>query len=469
METSIQQIFKAQLGRALEMRSKSIQHRLDKIISIKKWILNNRTLIHEALFSDLRRSKQDTDIFEVFPVTSEINNTIKNLRKWAKPKAVPSGLSFIGTQSYILPEPKGVCLIIAPWNFPFNLVMIPLITAIAAGNTIIIKPSEHSPATSMVIQNLIEELFEYSDVAVVQGAVEETQELLQLPFNHIFFTGSTEIGKVVMTAAAKHLTSVTLELGGKSPVIVDDSANIEDSARKIVWGRFVNCSQTCLSPDYIFVHESKENVLIDALKHQVQILFDHKNEGFNKTQNYSRLIHEKHTSRIIDMLEQAKKDGAKVEFGGDYQVNDNYIAPTLLSNVKESSEVWTKEIFGPVLPIKSYNEISEVINHINMNPKPLSLYLFSQNKNTQNKISQETSSGSLVMNDVVLQYSQHNLPFGGVNNSGIGKSHGYYGFLDFSNQKSVLKQRIGLTNAFPFYPPFTHWKEKFIEFAINYL
>ena len=473
MKTSTQKqeisdLFEKQRQQSFLLRSQPIAFRKEKLKRLLKWVLLNRHQIHEALRDDLGRSATDTDIVEVFPVTKEIRLALRHLNEWTRDLSVNSGLLYIGTTSHIKYEPKGVCLIIAPWNFPFNLVLVPLISALAAGNTVILKPSEYTPATSRLIKHMTEACFVKEEVAVVEGAVTETQILLSLPFNHIFFTGSTAVGKIIMASASKHLASITLELGGKSPVIVDETADIHDAARKIVWGRFVNCSQTCLSPDYILAHENIKEELIQALIAHTKSIFDSKGGGFDQTHDYSRLIHERHTSRLVELMNEAVALGAKIKFGGKYQISSRFFEPTILCDVDVKTRIWNEEIFGPVLPINGYSDLNNAIEHINLQPKPLSIYLFSRSKAVQRSVERLTSSGSLVINDVVLQYSHPNLPFGGVNHSGIGKSHGFAGFKDFSNEKSVLRQRIGITNAMPFYPPFSSWKKKLVDLAIKY-
>lgn len=468
MVNQFQSLFDNQKIRSNELRTESIDKRRTTLKSLKTWITKNKDKIREALHSDLSKSPTETDITEIFTITSEINHALTHLHQWTRPQRVSPGMTYLGTSAKVLPEPKGVCLIIAPWNFPFNLIGNPLVSCLAAGNTAILKPSEHTPATSQLIKEMVSELFEPNVVAVVEGAVAETTALLELPFDHIFFTGSTNVGKIVMEAAAKNLSSVTLELGGKSPVIIDETAHADDAAKKIVWGRFTNNGQTCIAPDYIFIHEKVKGKFVKSAKKYVTQLFDSKREGLDKTSDYSRLVNTRHTTRLVEILEEAKASGAKVEFGGTYNTNERFIEPTLLSDIDESNRIWTEEIFGPVMPMKIYNDIDEVIHHINANDKPLSLYLFTKSGKMKKKITQATSSGTMAINDVVVQYAHPNLPFGGVNHSGIGKSHGRFGFLEFSNQKSVLSQRIGLTNALLFYPPYNGFKKWVVSFLIKW-
>lgn len=468
MANQFQSIFDKQKERSFALRTEPIEHRRKRLKSLKTWILNNKDKIRAAVHADLRKSETDTDISEIFTVTTEINDAFSHLHQWARAERVSPGMTYLGTSARIQPEPKGVCLIIAPWNFPFNLIGSPLVSCLAAGNTAILKPSEHTPATSQLIKEMVEDVFEPDIVTVVEGAVPETTALLELPFDHIFFTGSTNVGKIVMAAAAKNLSSVTLELGGKSPVIIDETANPDDAARKIVWGRFSNNGQTCIAPDYIFISEKAKDKFVASAKKYVSQLFDSKSEGIAHTKDYSRLVNEGHASRLVEMLEEAKSSGAQIEFGGTHNASEKFIEPTLLSNIDESNRIWQEEIFGPIMPMKIYQDINDVIKHINQNNKPLSLYLFTKSSKMKKRITQSTSAGTMVVNDVVVQYAHPNLPFGGVNHSGIGKSHGKYGFMEFSNQKSVLHQRIGLTNALLFYPPFNGFKKWVVSFLIRW-
>ncbi|MGL1885004.1 MAG: aldehyde dehydrogenase family protein [Reichenbachiella sp.] len=465
----IKTLFDNQLDQSLRLRTSSYKERIIALKNLKKWILNNLELIHEALLQDLKKPHTETEVWEVYPVSSAINKAIRNLKTWSKAKKVNPGMTYLGTRAWIQPEPKGRCLIIAPWNFPFQLVCSPLVSCIAAGNTAILKPSENTPHTSALIKKMIAEVFDPKHITVVEGSIPETQALLELPFDHIFFTGSTNVGKIVMTAAAKHLTSVTLELGGKSPVIIDHTANIKDAAKKIVWGRFSNNGQTCIAPDYIFISKGRKDEFVQQVKHYLQELFDEQNQGMHITKTYGRIVNNQQHQRLSELLEDAKQKGAVVELGGKLNQQDKYFEPTLISNIDDSSRIWKEEIFGPIMPIKEFDSLDTVLKHINDNLKPLSLYLFSKSKRNQNTVRKNTSAGTMAINDVVIQYAHPNLPFGGVNHSGIGKSHGHFGFLEFSNQKAVLKQRVGPTNAMFFYPPFTDFKKKLIKFMIKYM
>ena len=353
---------------------------------------------------------------------------------------------------------------ISPWNFPLNLTFGPLVSAIAAGNTVILKPSEMTPHISKVMAEIVKDIFEDNEVTLLEGEVEVSQELLKLPFNHIFFTGSPNVGKIVMKAAAEHLTSVTLELGGKSPTIIDETANLKSTAKKIAWGKFINNGQICVSPDYLLVKESIKDNFVNELKQQVKAFYT---EEASKSESYSRIVNNRHFDRLVNHLEDAKKHNAIFEMGGKSKSEDNFIEPTLISNLPENASLLQDEIFGPILPIKTYKTNEEVINYINSKEKPLALYIYSKHKKTINDIIKNTRAGSTCINNNVVQYSNHNLPFGGSNNSGIGKSHGFFGFQEFSNKRSVMKQHTKGSIEFLF-PPYTNLKQKIVDLTIKW-
>jgi aldehyde dehydrogenase (NAD+) len=462
-------LFKAQKTKSIALRTAPISSRIEKLKKLKRIIEDHKEDIRTAVYQDFKKPAAEADLSETYIVISEINHALKKLKSWASPKSVAANITFFGTSSTVKAEPKGVCLIIAPWNYPVNLLLGPAVSAIAAGNTLIMKPSEITLHTAALMSKLINENFESDELHVVEGGVEETTALLSLPFDHIFFTGSTAVGKVVMKAASEHLTSVTLELGGKSPAIVDATAHIKDAAEKIVWGKWVNNGQTCIAPDYVMVHESVRNELIEEMKKCISQFFIPNGETFNNSPFYSRVVSDKHFNRLAAMIEDAIDKGATLAIGGQVDASERLIEPTVLENVSEDSTLLLEEIFGPILPVNSFKNLDTVIDKINQNQKPLALYIFSKSKEVIKKVEGSTSSGSTCINDCVLQFMQPNLPFGGVNHSGIGKAHGHYGFLEFSNQKSILKQRIGLTSAKSLYPPYTSTKQKMIDFMMKYV
>ena len=461
LQSQIRDAFERSKIKAQQLRTSTLKERRQKLKRLESWILSHRPDIHNALYLDLQKPQQETDLTETFVILSEIRKARKELRSWMMPKRVSNSLVFTGTKAETCPEPKGTCLIISPWNYPFQLAIAPLVSSIAAGNATVLKPSEFSENTSLLIKRLCEEVFDKEEVSVVLGAVEESQELLSFPFDHIFFTGSPQVGKVVMQAAAKHLTSVTLELGGKSPTIVDETANIKDAAEKIAWGKWLNAGQVCIAPDYLLVHEKIKDKLIDELVVQSEKLY-------GDVSNYSAIISRSHHNRINDLMADAIEKGADIEFGGKSDRANLRFTPTLLSNVTMSARVMEEEIFGPILPIITYHNLGDALNIINSKEKALALYVFSKNEKTIGRVKKETSSGMMAINETVIQFGHPNLPIGGVNNSGIGKAHGYAGFLAFSNEKAVLRQRIGATMAKTIYPPFGKIKNLTIEFMIKY-
>ena len=460
-------LFNSQKKKAQLLRSGSIKDRKRKLASLKNWVSDNNDKIISALYKDFKKPEVEVLLSEIQPVMAGARHAISNLHRWAKPKRVPTPLTLFGATSQIHIEPKGVCLIIAPWNYPFNLLILPLIEAIAAGNTAILKPSEFTPHTAQLIDDMIGELFEEDEVKVVQGEINTSQQLLSLPFDHIFFTGSPAVGKIVMEAAAKNLTSVTLELGGKSPVIIDETANVKDAAEKLVWGKFMNCGQTCIAPDYVYVHSSVYDEFESEIRKSIEKEY-YKDGQVNKT-DYARIVNDKHFNRVSSLLEEVVEVGGKIVYGGTAIAEENLIEPTIIANMPETSKVMQEEIFGPILPLIKYDSIDNVIEYISSKPKPLALYYFSKSKSNTKKIINEISAGGVCINESVLHFTNHDLPFGGVNNSGIGKAHGYYGFIAFSNEKSVLKQRIGLTSIKFFYPPYNNLITKLTRVVAKYL
>lgn len=466
--SEITNIFDSQREHFISSGALHPEDRIAKLKKLEKWIKDNRAEIQKAAYADFKKPAEEMDLTEIYAVLADINFNLKHIKSWVKTQKVNTPMTLLGTSSYIHYEPKGVCLIIAPWNYPFQLVIGPLVSAITAGNHAILKPSEMTPHVAALVQRLCEELFDPREIACVQGGITVSKALLDLPFDHIFFTGSPAVGKIVMAAAAKNLTSVTLELGGKSPTIIDESANLKDAAEKIAFGKFVNNGQTCIAPDYILVHESKEKEFIEQMRHSIQKMYDPESKGIAASEGYARIVNEKHYFRILELIQDALDRGAEGLTDPENDVSQRFIAPTLLRNVPEDAQIWEEEIFGPVLPIKTYRDLDDAIGYINARPKPLALYIFSTRNHIEQKILEKTSAGGVCINDCLIHFMNHELPFGGVNNSGIGKSHGYFGFLEFSNAKAVLKQRVGPTALKPLYPPYTSFSKKMIDLLLKY-
>jgi aldehyde dehydrogenase (NAD+) len=467
LETALVKVFRQQQNKIKELRTESRGNRIERLKKLRHWIHANRSHIHEAMYADFKKHPVEVDGIEIFHVLSEIKTAISNLELWASPKKIDAPITMLGTKSYIQYEPRGVCLILSPWNYPFSLCAGPLVSALAAGNSVILKPSEFTPHVSAVLKRMVEEVFDASVVSIFEGDAEVSQKLLQLPFDHIFFTGSPSVGKLVMKAAAENLTSVTLELGGKSPSIITDSAFLKDAAERTAVAKFVNNGQTCVAPDYVLVDEKIVDRFTTLLIEQIKKLFTENNSSFAKSEHYCRIINDKHFVRLSTLLGETLEQGAQVIFGGEIERNTRFIHPTILTQVPPSSRIMREEIFGPILPILVFKKLEEAIAFVNERPKPLALYVFSENKKEQERILRETSAGGVCINDSGIHFLHHNLPFGGVNNSGIGKSHGYYGFLAFSNEKPVLRQRRGLTTIRAFYPPYTARSKKIMEWFLR--
>ena len=458
-------IFQKQLLYKKIVGQSSLKQRKTKLKKLLKAIeITYRKEIQKALFDDFGKSPPEVDLSEIYAVIGEIKYALRNLKYWMQDQGVSTKLVFVGSSSKIKYEAKGNVLIISPWNFPINLSICPLISAIAAGNTVMLKPSEHTIHVSALIKRILNELFDEEEVAVIEGGIDVSTALLKLPFNHIFFTGSPEIGKIVMRAAAENLASVTLELGGKSPTIVDETADVETAAKRIVWGKFLNAGQICIAPDYVFIHHSQFNKFITASKN---ILFDFYGENPSISQDYTKIVNDQHHLRLKNYLEDAKSKGAKIVHGGGSDLESNSFEPTLVTHIAEDTDLMQKEIFGPILPIIVFEEINEVINTINGKEKPLALYIYSSSQKKINHILQNTSSGGVCINNNDLHFYNHELPFGGVNNSGMGNSHGKFGFMEFSNQRGIYQQHIpGVVEWLM--PPYTHLKQKLINLAIKW-
>ncbi|MBI1768692.1 MAG: aldehyde dehydrogenase family protein [Bacteroidetes bacterium] len=460
--------FEKHKKRSLLLRNEPLNERKRRISGFEGFLMKNRDRIAEALGKDFKKPKTESDVSELYPVLTEIRHALAHLEEWSAPQKIDAPLTYLGTRSEVRYEPKGVCLIIAPWNFPINLCFGPLISCLAAGNTAIIKPSEMTPHTSRLISDLVKEFFEEDLVTVVEGGQNVSEQLLELPFDHIFFTGSPAVGKLVMKAAAENLTSVTLELGGKSPAIIDASANISDTAKRIAFGKFLNNGQTCIAPDYVLVEESVQQKFVEALKIEIQKMFGQNGVLTEASPHYARIVNRKHFDRLNKILRDAIDKGAKVESSGPMNSETNFIHPVVLSNVAPNSLAMQDEIFGPILPVIPFKSVEQVTYLVNGKPKPLALYIFSSRKSFQEKILLETSAGSVGINECVLQFTHPNLPFGGVNSSGIGKSHGRYGFLAFSNEKPVLKQKRGFAISYLLHPPYTNFRQKLVSLMLKW-
>jgi aldehyde dehydrogenase (NAD+) len=421
--------------------------RLEQLQKLKDAIKRSEPRIIAALNKDLRKSEFEAYATEIGFTLDSIGYMMKHLRRWMKPVKVRSPLHMFPAKSSIIAEPYGTALIIGPFNYPFQLLIEPLIGAIAAGNCAVLKPSESTPATSAVIEDMIRETFDPAYIRVVQGEKETTNLLIHAKFDYIFFTGSVPVGRIVMEAAAKNLVPVTLELGGKSPVIVDKTANLEAAAKRIVWGKLINVGQTCIAPDYLLVHSDVAAELIGRIKHNITAFYG---TDIRYNTDYGRIVNERQLRRIEKMLEQ---DRDKLILGGSVVPEDLYIEPSLIYPASWSDASMGDEIFGPVLPIMEYSQISEAIRSINDHPKPLALYLFTEDKQVEEQVMGSVSFGGGCVNDTISHVASTHLPFGGVGNSGIGGYHGKHSFELFSHRKSIVKRSTRLDFGIV-YPPY---------------
>ncbi|MGC3019441.1 aldehyde dehydrogenase [Staphylococcus aureus] len=413
-------------------QTKDISFRKDQLKKLSKAIKSYESDILEALYTDLGKNKVEAYATEIGITLKSIKNARKELKNWTKTKNVDTHLYLFPTKSYIKKEPYGTVLIIAPFNYPFQLVFEPLIGAIAAGNTAIIKPSELTPNVARVIKRLINETFDANYIEVIEGGIEETQTLIHLPFDYVFFTGSENVGKIVYQAASENLVPVTLEMGGKSPVIVDETANIKVASERICFGKFTNAGQTCVAPDYILVHESVKDDLITALSKTLREFYG---QNIQQSPDYGRIVNLKHYHRLTSLLNSAQMN---IVFGGHSDEDERYIEPTLLDHVTSDSAIMQEEIFGPILPILTYQSLDEAIAFIHQRPKPLSLYLFSEDENATQRVINELSFGGGAINDTLMHLANPKLPFGGVGASGMGRYHGKYSFDTFTHEKSYI-------------------------------
>lgn len=455
----MKRIFAKQQETAIKWRTSVASERIDRLNRLRDAILKNESAIKAACAADFGKPDTEVEIGELIPILAEIKSFKSHLKGWMKGERVWPTMLMFGTKTRVRYEPKGVSLIIAPWNYPVNLSLMPLVPALAAGCTAMLKPSELTPATSALLKKIVGESFDESEVAVVEGAVEETTALLEMPFDHIFFTGSPAVGKIVMAAASKNLTSVTLELGGKSPTIVDETADPDRAAKGINFGKFLNAGQTCIAPDYIFVHESKKDAFVKAAAKNLEETYG---KDATVSPDYCKIVNERHFERVSSILAEATGKGAHVAFGGIANTETRAISPTLLDAVPMDSRVMNEEIFGPLLPVVSYKNIQEVIDYINARPKPLALYLYTSNRATMNKVIGETSAGGTCINTCTLQYLHMNAPFGGVNNSGIGASHGKWGFKAFSHERTVMENKFAASLLMA--PPYTNFVKRLVAF-----
>jgi aldehyde dehydrogenase (NAD+) len=464
LELRIDEIVAAQRASFPRIALTGVAERREKLQRLEKALLAARQRVRDAVWSDFRKAPEEADISEIYTVVSEARFVSGQLRGWMKPRRVKTPITLPTSRAWIRHEPKGVVLIISPWNYPVMLALGPLVSAIAAGNCAVIKPSEHTPATSTVVREIVEAAFPPDEVVVVEGAVETSAALLRRKWDHIFFTGSTTVGRVVMEAAAKHLTPVTLELGGKSPVIIDRTADLDLAARRVAFARCLNGGQTCVAADYVMIEESVERAFVERLVEAMAELFPDPPEPARPMPS---IVSVRHFERIVGLVEDAVARGAEAMTTGMPDRSTLRIPPTVLRNVDRESKILDEEIFGPVLPILTWKTRDEAIDYVNARDTPLALYVMTGDSAWRDEVLAKTRAGTSAVNDTVTQFIHHGLPFGGVGASGIGKAHGRAGFEAFSNARAVIQQ--GRWNAADFlYPPYTPLKRRIAELLIRW-
>ncbi|WP_117883180.1 aldehyde dehydrogenase [Aureibaculum luteum] len=441
----IKEIIQQQRDFFKTQQTKDVSFRKKALKRLRQEIVTREEDICDALFADFKKPRFETLAAETQFVLAELKHVLQNIDEWARPERVDSSWMNWPSSDFIYKEPYGSVLIIAPWNYPFQLAIAPLIGAIAAGNTAVVKPSEVTPHTAAIVSEIIKAVFDPCHVTVVEGGVEVSQQLLSEKWESIFFTGSSTVGQIVYESAAKHLTPVTLELGGKNPCIVDETASIALAAKRIVWGKFLNAGQTCIATDYILVHENVKDKLITALQQSITKCYG---ENVEASPDFARIVNQKHFTRLKEML-----DGEEILFGGKHNVADNFLAPTLVNEPKLDSKIMAGEIFGPILPVISYKTFEDIEQYIGNYEKPLATYVFSTNKKFQKRIITTFSFGGGAINDTVIQITNKRLPFGGVGQSGIGAYHGKESFDVFSHQKAIIK-KANWFDAPLRYPPY---------------
>lgn len=429
-------------------QTKDISFRLEQLKKLKASILKNQEKIENALWDDLHKSPEESYLTEISIVNQEIDNHLKHLRKWAKPKRVSTPLHILPSSSKIIYEPLGVALIVAPWNYPFQLLINSLVGAISSGCCTVLKPSPDTPTIAKVMYDMIAETFDSNYITAVQGGREVNTILFKQQFDIIFFTGSPKVGKVVMKAASEYLTPVVLELGGKSPCIVDADANIDVAAKRIAWGKFINAGQTCIAPDYLFAHKSIKAELLDKIASNLKNMYG---DDIKQSRFYPRIVNLRAMTRLEGLLNEGK-----IHSGGEVDVKNKFISPTIIDKIKPDDLIMQDEIFGPILPVMDFEDVNEAISYINKNEKPLAFYYFGKNKKAKEVLAKTTSGGGCV-NDTLMHITNHNLPFGGVGNSGLGKYHGHGSFLAFSNQRAVVTTPTWIDIPLK-YVPFKYFK-----------
>jgi len=461
-------LFDAQRETSIRRRSSGAAERIGWLRRLRAAMMARQSEFHDAFRQDFGKPAAEVDLSEFLPVLEEVRHATAGLTRWMKPRAVWPTLPMAGTSAWVRLQPRGRVLILAPWNYPLSLCFGPLVSALAAGNTVILKPSDLTPAVSGVMARIIAETFPPDEVALVEGGPGLSQALLALPFDHIFFTGSPAVGKMVAAAAARHLSGITLELGGKSPAIVTPSADIAETAAVLMWGKLLNAGQTCVAPDHVFVHRSVRDAFIAQCREVIARRFGATPAERRHSPDLARIITVRHAERLAGLMSDAVGRGAEILAGGDSDCSERYIAPTLLGRVAPESRIMDEEIFGPLLPVLEYDDLDGVIAAINARPDPLALYVWSQDRAETDAILTRTRSGGVGINHCVAQFAHGRLPFGGVGQSGFGAAHGHDGFRTFSHDRPVLRGGRMMPGKLLF-PPYHPWRQRLIRGLLTLL
>ena len=464
LQAKVEAVFASQRKTALALRASTAKQRIEKLRKLRDVIMDHREAIADAAAKDFGRTATEAEFGEMMPVLMDIADQCKHLKKWLKPRKVAPTAFMLGSSAEVRYEPRGRCLIIAPWNYPVTLALGPLVPAIASGNTVMLKTSEMAPHFSKVLVSIVQATFEENEVAIFEGDVSVATALLELPFDHCFFTGAPTIGKVVMGAAAKNLTSVTLELGGKSPTIIDEHADVDMAVKTIAWGKFINSGQTCIAPDHIYVHNK---VRAEFEQKLVSQLTEWYGKDGKAGQPLAQVINSRHADRVFHLIEDAVAKNAKVLHGGQIDRQTNFISPTVLTDISSDAEIMQQEIFGPLLPIIPFDDVESVIDKINDAPKPLALYIWTKKQAVADRIIENTSAGGTCVNHISAHFLHHNLPFGGVNNSGIGSCHGEWGIRAFSHERAIVRTKI--MTAKMFFPSKSNKTQTILNWLFKYL
>lgn len=458
MSMTIEEMIKKQQEYFAAGKTYELAQRIQALNRLEQGILNCEQELYAALKKDLGKSRAESYMCEVGLTLSELRFVKKHVQKWSREKRVPTPLAQFHARSFTVQEPYGVVLVMSPWNYPVLLTLEPLIGALAAGNCCVLKPSAYSPATSAVMKKMIADVFPQEYVTVIEGGREENQNLLSQKFDYIFFTGGVQVGKMVMEKAAANLTPVTLELGGKSPCIIDKSANLKLTAKRLAFGKYLNCGQTCVAPDYVLVHEAVKEEFLKLLKSEIRAMYG---EDPLKNPDYGKMINRKHFDRVLGLMKEEK-----LILGGENDMASLRIAPAVMDQVTEDDAVMQEEIFGPILPVLTVGSMEEAIAFVNRRPKPLALYLFTENRETEKNVLEYTSFGGGCINDTIIHLATSQMGFGGVGNSGMGSYHGKKSFETFSHEKSIVKKYTWMDLPMR-YQPYTGWKEKLVRMFVK--